>query len=184
MGLKAILSTIFGGNKNLIVETAEVFRENAEASAQRSSDLSHAALTQFAAEFAHERRGYFDRFVDGLNRLPRPLIVILTFAFFASAMFSPIWFAERMQGLILVPEPIWWLAGTIVAFYFGGRFQIKSQEFQRAIAQTNRRLPTVLENISKLRGLRYDSPGVADTGTDTDLAEEVLEPDDNPALEG
>lgn len=182
MGLKTILGALFGGNRNVIAQTAEVFRENAEASAQRSSELSHAALAQFAAEFVHERRGRFDRFVDGLNRLPRPLIVILTFAFFGSAMFSPVWFAERMQGLILVPEPLWWLAGVIVTFYFGGRFQIKSQEFHRSITQTAGRLPQVVENLVQLRELRHDSPGIADTGTDADLAEEVLEPGDNPAL--
>lgn len=182
MGLRNLVGAVFGGERNIIAETAEVWRENAEAGAQREAELTQAVLSQYAAEFKHARQGGFDRFMDGLNRLPRPLIVILTFAFFASAMFSPIWFAERMQGLILVPEPIWWLAGTIVAFYFGGRFQIKSQEFRRSITQTAGRLPVVLENISKLRALRHDSPGVADTGTDADLAEEVLEPDDNPAL--
>lgn len=184
MGVTRILGAVFGGDKNIIADTAEVFRENAEASAQRGANLTQSALEQYAAEFSHSRKGRFDRFMDGLNRLPRPMIVILTFAFFASAMFSPIWFAERMQGLVLVPEPIWWLAGTIVAFYFGGRFQIKSQEFHRSIARTAGRVPVVLDNIQKLRALRHDSPGVADTGTDTDLAEEALEPDDNPALLG
>ena len=26
-----------------------------------------------------------------------------------------------MQGLALVPEPLWWLLGAIVSFYFGAR---------------------------------------------------------------
>lgn len=182
MGLKNIFGAILGGDKNIIAETAEVWRENAEASAQRETELTKSVLAQYSAEFKHVRQGGFDRFMDGLNRLPRPLIVIMTFAFFASAMFSPIWFAERMQGLVLVPEPIWWLAGTIVAFYFGGRFQIKSQQFRRSIAETANRLPAVIENISKLRELRHDTPGVADTGPDVGLAEEVLEPDENKAL--
>lgn len=177
------LKWIFGSGRNVIAETAEVFRVNAEAGAQREADYAQAALAQHAAEFQHARKGRFDRFVDGLNRLPRPLLVVATFLLFASAMFDPLWFAERMQGLALVPEPLWWLAGTIVAFYFGGRFQVKNQEFQMSAAQTAAAVPQVIESIKRLRALRHDSPGVADTGTDAQLSVEAVEPSDNPALD-
>lgn len=183
MGLMAsIFSGLFGGGRNVVAETAEVFRVNAEASAQRQADYAQAALTQFGTEFQVERKGRFDRFMDGLNRLPRPLMVVATFALFASAMFDPIWFAERMQGLALVPEPLWWLAGTIVAFYFGGRFQIKAQQFQQSAAQTAAMVPQVMDNITRLRALDHDSPGVADTGADAALTVASLERTDNPAV--
>ena len=126
-----ILAALFGGNRNVIAETAGVFRENTEAGAQRRAQYAQAALSQYAAEFSQARRGLFDRLIDGLNRLPRPLMALSTFALLGSAMFDPLWFAERMQGLTLVPEPLWWLMGTIVAFYFGGRFQAKSQDFKK-----------------------------------------------------
>lgn len=177
-----ILQWLFGSGRNVLAETAHVFRENSEAGAQRRADYAQAALSQYAAEFQHARRGAFDRFMDGLNRLPRPLITVATFALFASAMFDPIWFAERMQGLALVPEPLWWLAGTVVAFFFGGRFQIKQQEFQRSVAGTSAMLPQVLKNISAIRALRSDSPGAADTGTDVGLQQVALGPGDNPAI--
>lgn len=176
------LKMIFGGGRNVVAETAGVFMENAEAGAQRRADYAQSALGQFGTEFQVARKGWFDRFMDGLNRLPRPLIVIAIFSLFASAMFDPLWFAERMQGLVLVPDPLWWLAGTIVAFYFGGRFQVKSQEFSQAIAQSTARLPQVLENISLIRALRHDSPGVAETGTDTGLSEAAIAPSDNEAV--
>lgn len=182
MGLMRFLGVLFGGGGNVIAETAQVFRENAEAGAQRQSDYAQAALAQHAAEFAIERRGWFDRFMDGLNRLPRPLLVLATFALFASAMFDPIWFTERMVGLALVPEPLWWLFGTIVAFYFGGRYQIKSQEFHKSIKRTTALVPEVLGSIEAIRALRSDSPGVADTGTDTGLEVAALEPDENAAI--
>lgn len=35
---------------------------------------------------------------------------------FIAAMVDPIWFADRMAGLSLVPEPLWWLMGAIVSF--------------------------------------------------------------------
>ena len=34
--------------------------------------LASAALAQLSAEFAPRQRGWFDRLMDGLNRLPRP----------------------------------------------------------------------------------------------------------------
>jgi len=46
-----------------------------------------------------------------------------------------------MAGLATVPEPLWWLLGAIVSFYFGARHQAKGQEFQRAIADTLSRFP-------------------------------------------
>lgn len=63
----------------------------------------------------------FDRCVNALNRLPRPLLALATPALFAYAMHDPEGFSRRMQALALVPEPLWWLMGAVVAFYFGAR---------------------------------------------------------------
>lgn len=177
------LKGIFGGGGNMVAETVEVFRPNAEEAQKRAAAFDQAALAQHTAEFKLERKGWFDRFMDGLNRLPRPLMVLAVFVLFTMAMVDPIWFAARMQGLALVPEPLWWFAGTVVTFYFGGRLQIKSQNFQKSIAVATNRLPTILDNIKQIRALRYDSPGAADPGTDTTLSEDALKEHDNPALQ-
>jgi len=183
MGLmEGFFNFLFGGGRNVVRETAEVFRPNAEAGAQRDANYRTAALAQHGAEFATPRTGWFDRFMDGLNRLPRPAMVIGVLALFVSAMVDPIWFATRMQGLALVPEPLWWLLGAIVSFYFGARHQVKGQEFQRSIAETLSRAPTVVANIARLQALRHDSPGVADTGTDAELTQEALRPSMNAAV--
>lgn len=184
MGLiERIFTTVFGGERNVIRDTVEVFRENAEAGAQRAHAVQGQAMAQYGAEFAHPRTGRFDRFMDGLNRLPRPMLALGTLGLFVTAMVNPLWFAERMQGIALVPEPLWWLLGVIVSFYFGARQQVKSQEFQRAIVGTIARVPQVVENIETLRRLRADSPRVADTGADSRLALAVVEPSDNAALD-
>jgi len=160
-----------------------VFRENAEAGAQRAHAVQGQAIAQYGAEFAQARQGGFDRFMDGINRLPRPMLALGTLGLFVTAMVNPLWFAERMQGIALVPEPLWWLLGVIVSFYFGARQQMKSQEFQRAIVGTIARVPQVVENIETLRALRADSPHVADTGADSRLALAVVSPSDNAALD-
>ena len=132
--MSRLLGLVFGDGRNAVVETVEVFRENAENAAQRVSGDKSAALAQFAAEFARQPRGLFDRIIDGTNRLPRPALALGTVALFGAAMADPDWFGARMQGLALVPEPLWWLMGAIVSFYFGARHQAKGHEFQQAVA--------------------------------------------------
>ena len=70
-----------------------------------------------------------------------------------AAMVDPVWFSARMAGIALVPEPLWWLLGVIVSFYFGARHQAKGQAFQRSIAETMSQVPSVVENIKEIKGL-------------------------------
>jgi hypothetical protein len=130
------MSAIFGGGRNVVAETVQVFRENAKNGAVRDAEAKAAVLTQLATEFGHIRQGWFDRFIDGLNRLQRPMLALGTIGLFVSAMADPVWFAKRMVGVTAVSEPLWWLMGAIVSFYFGARHQVKGQNFQREIAQT------------------------------------------------
>ncbi|WP_170324821.1 holin family protein [Ruegeria arenilitoris] len=178
-----VLTFLFGGGRNVVRETAEIFKENAENGAARSLTLQQQAMVQFGQEFQVPRKGAFDRVMDGLNRLPRPAMALGTLGLFVAAMVDPLWFAARMQGIALVPEPLWWLLGVIVSFYFGARHQAKVQDMQREITATMRRTPQVLENLQVLKVLRSDGIGVADPGTDVALAESASHPGDNPALE-
>lgn len=131
-----VVGTVFGGGANVVVDTVEVFRENAENAAARDVSLRESALSEFAAEFQHRERGWFDRLMDGMNRVPRPAMALGTLGLFVAAMVDPIWFGARMEGMALVPEPLWWLLGAIVSFYFGARHQIKGQEFRRELAES------------------------------------------------
>jgi hypothetical protein len=135
MGLMTgFMTFLFGDGRNVVTETAQVFREHAENGAVRAASARSDSLAQFAAEFVHPNRGAFDRIVDGLNRLPRPALALGTIWLFVMAMQNPAQFAQGMEGLALVPEPLWWLMGAIVSFYFGARHQAKGQEFQRSVA--------------------------------------------------
>ena len=79
------------------------------------------AIAQHTAEFAQSPGNWWDCAMNGLNRLPRPLLTLGTIGLFVYAMVEPVGFSARMQGLALVPEPLWWLMGAIVSFYFGAR---------------------------------------------------------------
>lgn len=165
MGLiDRVFGMLFGGGGNVIRQTAEVFVENAEKGAAREAVLRGDALTQFAGEFTNTQRGLFDRIMDGVNRLPRPALALGTLGLFTAAMVDPIWFASRMQGIALVPEPLWWLLGAIVSFYFGARHQVKSQQFQKQVAASLSRTSGVMRNLDLLQDMKPRDAGAALTG--------------------
>ena len=100
---------------------AEVFVPSATKRMELSAEAQMAALRQLGAEYENPSLGWFDRLVNGLNRLPRPMLAFGTIGLFVYAMVDPVAFAQRMVGLNAVPEPLWWLLGAVVAFYFGAR---------------------------------------------------------------
>ncbi len=100
---------------------AEIFVPSATKRMELSAEAQMAALRQLGEEYQHPALSWFDRMVNGLNRLPRPCLAFGTLGLFTYAMVDPEAFAKRMVGLNAVPEPLWWLLGAIVAFYFGAR---------------------------------------------------------------
>jgi len=126
------IGDIFKGGK----EVAEVFVENKENKGQRlheqvMGELNRdmASLQQFASEFhSRQNRTWWDSFVDGLNRLPRPLLTIAILGFFVLAPLDPARFLEIAKAYELMPPGYWALVSVIIGFYFGGRMQLKAQD--------------------------------------------------------
>ncbi len=122
-----IIDKVFGGAAattalgQAATGVAEVFLPNATKKMQIAHEAYMAALDEHGVEFQYAAPGRFDRFVNGLNRLPRPMLALGTLGLFVYAMIDPLKFAERMVGLNYVPDPLWWLLAAIVGFYFGAR---------------------------------------------------------------
>lgn len=104
-----------------VERVAEVFVPNRTKDMAQQHQEYTAALAQFGTEFGQAPSGVFNSFVNGLNRLPRPVLALGTVALFVYAMWDPAGFTTRMQGLGHVPDPLWWLLGAVVSFYFGAR---------------------------------------------------------------
>jgi hypothetical protein len=104
-----------------VTDVARVFAGDRAAREAADHERYVKALGQYSEEFSHPGIGWFDQLVNGLNRLPRPTMAVGTLGLFVYAMAEPDGFALRMQGLAFVPEPLWWLLGAIVSFYFGAR---------------------------------------------------------------
>ena len=102
-------------------------RGHAERLALSAEDL--AALQRLAAGFQPRiERTSWDAFIDGFNRVPRPLITLGVLAFFVLAPLDPGRFAQIARAYDLMPDGFWALLSVIVAFYFGGRMQLKRQD--------------------------------------------------------
>ena len=69
---------------------------------------------------ARQGSGY-DRLIDAMNRLPRPLMAFGSQALVLYALVDPAGFADRMAGLDAMPEALWWLLGAVITAYFGAR---------------------------------------------------------------
>lgn len=65
--------------------------------------------------------GRYDRLIDVLNRLPRPVLVYGTVALLFLALLKPDLFDRAMTSLQRMPEELWWLIGAILAGHFGAR---------------------------------------------------------------
>jgi hypothetical protein len=122
-----LIGKILGGSGGVVAvggavrDVAEVFTASATKQMELSAAAQQAALSEMGAEFSSAGDSWFDSAVNGLNRLPRPFLALGTVGLFAYAMIDPVSFSARMMGLNAVPEPLWWLLGAVVAFYFGAR---------------------------------------------------------------
>jgi hypothetical protein len=121
LGGQGGVAAVGGAVGGAVRDVAEVFTASATKQMELSAAAQQAALAEMGAEFATAGESWFDRAVNGLNRLPRPCLALGTVGLFAYAMVDPASFSTRMQGLNAVPEPLWWLLGAVVAFYFGAR---------------------------------------------------------------
>ncbi|MES2549528.1 MAG: 3TM-type holin, partial [Pseudomonadota bacterium] len=82
---------------------AEIFVPSATKRMELSAEAQMAALRQLGEEYQHPALSWFDRMVNGLNRLPRPCLAFGTLGLFTYAMVDPVAFAQRMVGLNAVP---------------------------------------------------------------------------------
>jgi len=128
-----VIGDVFKGGKDV----AEVFVENKENKGQRQHDekiadigRDMASLDQFSAEFQNrQNRTRWDSFVDGMNRLPRPLMTFAILSFFVLAPLFPERFFQIAKAYEVMPAGYWALLSVIIGFYFGGRMQLKAQDF-------------------------------------------------------
>lgn len=81
-----------------------------------------AAMQSAAAEFApRANRTRWDSFIDGLNRLPRPLLAFMVIGVLVWAPLDPVGFARVMTAYGLIPEWLVIVMGQVILLFCGGR---------------------------------------------------------------
>lgn len=98
---------------------------------------------------AARRTDFFTAFVDGLNRLIRPIFSYGVVAYFVWAVYDPIGFTVSMQALAIVPNFMYGIFLTIVGFWFGGRIVEKYAD-AKLQGPTANQLQEVLDNQKKI----------------------------------
>lgn len=134
----------------------------------------------FAAEFApRENRTWWDSFVDGLNRLPRPIMTFGTIALFAWAVMDPAEFIGSMVALSAVPGMLWTIFLTIIGFWFGGR--IIDKGFRRPPTFKMASADQIREIINLRKEVNYMSQEQGDAQTDP--IDDVPPPKSNSSID-
>lgn len=114
--LWTIVKGLFGGGLEAvggIVKAVAGDKTQVEANRHTEAMAVHGSM---AAEIGpRENRTKWDSFVDGLNRLPRPLMALSVIALMVWPAFDPVTFAAAMQGYALMPE---WLGEVVLAVVF------------------------------------------------------------------
>ncbi|MDX5370590.1 MAG: holin family protein [Alphaproteobacteria bacterium] len=124
-------------------------RQQAESN---THDEQIGAMNAFSREFTWRgERYWFDSFVDGLNRLPRPLLAFGVIWLLWFAVQEPIEFSVIMQALALVPEWLALIIGQIVLLFFGGRMLERWP--RRMTAPSAREVKEVVAGMEELRSL-------------------------------
>jgi hypothetical protein len=140
--IKLLGGNLLGGARDIITS---VWGDRA-ARDSAAHDEQMALYGQFAAEFGHART-WWDSVIDGLNRLPRPFMTFGVIALFVWAVVDPPAFGAAMLELAKVPEMLWWILLTIVAFWFGGKVFAKDVKFKPASVEDIRALNDLASEV-------------------------------------
>ena len=117
---------IFGAAKALlpsIKDVAEVFVGNRKDRERNEFDEQIAIHKEQGDTFTYQvaNRTYFDGFIDGINRLPRPLMTLGIIYLVILAVRDPSGFSVAMKALETVPVWLSTIITIIIVFWFGSR---------------------------------------------------------------
>lgn len=120
--LNKLLQALVGGGAQALAGAITPFTgDRTQDETSRHGEML-ARFQQFGAEFADRQgRNWWDSFIDGLNRLPRPAMALGVIGIFVWASADPVGFAAAAQAWSLIPEEMWVVLGAIIAFFFGDR---------------------------------------------------------------
>jgi len=135
--MKGLVNLLGGGIVETVRKGIGMFTGDKAAREAGYHEESMASHNQFAAEFQVQNRTWFDSLIDGLNRLPRPVIVGMVIYYFVTAVRDQLEFQKINIALDTVPPDMWQIALIIIAFYFVAREFQKSRDKKMAMSKAD-----------------------------------------------
>ncbi|MFY8095424.1 MAG: 3TM-type holin [Niveispirillum sp.] len=150
--LGKIVQALIGGGAQAVAAAVTPFTgDKVQEETSRHGEML-ARFQQYGAEFAdRQQRTWWDSFIDGLNRLPRPAMALGVIGIFVWASVDPAGFAAAAQAWALIPEEMWIVLGAIVTFFFGDRTLLA---VRRSRGPTVEQVRAVLSTQAELQALR------------------------------
>ena len=114
------LASFFSPAVNSVNGLAQTFfgnkAEREIAAASEDSQTEQEFSSEFQGRFI--KGTWFDSLMDGINRLPRPVIVFSVFYLFLDAYRNPANFIVVMDAMALIPQALWTLLYKLLVFIF------------------------------------------------------------------
>lgn len=117
------MNWLFGGGINAVNSLAQTFVGNAAERETAAASDDAASESEYAGEFQGRiiKGTWWDSLWDGINRMPRPIMVFAIFYLFFDAYHNPENFSIVMTALAGVPQQLWNMLMLIVGFYLPSR---------------------------------------------------------------
>ena len=141
-GVKAVGKTV--------VDVRKVFKGSEADKDLYSHERFIASQQAYVSEFSQQNnRTWWDSLWDGINRMPRPLIVFAIFWYFWLSFSDTYEFQEVNVALDSVPEQMWWIMSAVISFYFAAREFQKGRD--KKMALSDKEFDKVQKRIAILR---------------------------------
>lgn len=133
-------------------------------------DEQMSAMGQMASEFQYRGdRTWFDSLIDGINRLPRPVIAFGVIGLFAWCIVDPSEFTVAMLALGVMPE---WLAiviGQVILLYMGGRMMNDWKIGKAATADQVRQVLSLQNEVRAVKNAGKAAAPIPDDQFDSEM---------------
>lgn len=158
--LSKLLQTVIGGGAQAVAGAITPFTGDKVQDENSRHGEMLARFQQFGAEFVdRQNRTWWDSFIDGLNRLPRPAMALGVIGIFVWASADPVGFAAAAQAWALIPDEMWIVLGAVITFFFGDRTLLAAR---RSRGPTPDQVQAVLDTRRKLAVMRTEAQASVD----------------------
>lgn len=165
--LNKIGKFLTGGATKGIRDVAGQFMAPRDERQMNEHEYKLAVLKQFESYTTSDKGSWFERFVGGLNALPRPLFALGIIVYLGYGLAID---KTAFASLNLITNQAWAFIGVVTTFYFGNRMQVKhlnAKEQAQRIDNMEKTSNLVMDMIDRLDKRNADNGDRDDNSNST-----------------